>query len=187
MEQLYKIVYFIFWYLPLVFWLLYKTPVIKKFLNRFDLFQKQIMQVDSAKYTLKKFACITILVSLIAYVTIGAVGAVFQTLIGFKGEYSFSDLLFIFNGVKSAFEFAIFISILASIRLMDFFTLNISFAKKVLQTQKNPKRYIQDIYFKYFVIHIVYGWLFLNIYYQIFGEFLILDGATYIVLPKIFT
>ena len=185
MEQINKIIYFIFLYSPLVFWLLYKTQFVKKFLNKFDIFQKQTMQVDNEHYSILKFIYITILILLIAYSVLGTVGTVFQTIIGFKGEYNFSNEMFIVDGLRSVFEFAIFASVLSSIRLMDFFTLNISFAKKVLKIQENPKRYIQDIYFKYWILHIVYGWIFFNIYYQIFGSFEMLEGVKYIVLPQI--
>jgi hypothetical protein len=162
--------------------MIYQIEEVKQSTDRLDSFMLKLIEIDSEQYSFKKFVYITFYVGGIFYLVVGAVGAAFQTLIGFESMYSFEDSTFILNILKSAFEMLGLIVLLSIFGVSDFMKPNFSFAKKIYTTKPNPRALIEYIYLKYIGYHIGYILIFYNIYYFIFGEFIFLDGGKYLSL-----
>lgn len=181
-----QVLYNLFLYLPLVGWLFVKSSFIQNSYTKFEDFFNKKMQIQHKFYNFKTYFYSLLLLSFIVYATLGSIVALFQAVIGFKSTFLFDDSLFIFKAMGTNIEIVLLVSILASMRLIEMHKLNFSFAKSVVKNEKDPKKYIQKIYFKAWLAFVLYSWILLNIYYQIVGKFLVLQGAKYVVLPLIF-
>jgi hypothetical protein len=162
--------------------MIYQIEEVKQSTNRLNSFIMKQIEIDSEQYSFKKFIYITFYVGGIFYLVVGAVGAVYQTLIGFEPMYSFEDSSFILNILKAAFEMLGLIVLFSIFGVSDFMKPNFSFAKKIYTTNQKPRESIQYLYLKYTVSHIGYILIFYNFYYFIFGEFIFLDGGRYLSL-----
>jgi hypothetical protein len=182
METINYIFYYTVLYFPLFFWVIYQFEKVKQYTNQLDSFMMKQIEINSNQYSFKKFFYITLYVGGIFYIVVGAIGAVFQTLIGFEPMYGYENSSFILDILKSAFEILGLIALLSFFRASDFMKPNFSFAKIIYKTKPKPREWIKGIYMKYIGYHVVYILIFYNIYYFIFGEFIFLEGGKYFSL-----
>jgi len=140
---------------------------------------KQI-ELDTIAYTFKKFFFVWLYVNILFYLTVGAVGALFQTFVGFATSYNFSEKFFIFESLKMGFEISLLVSLLSFLRMSEIMRPNLHFVKYIYKTKPKPRDLIVSLYSKYFLFHLFYIWLAFNLYYVIFGKFLALEGGKYL-------
>lgn len=174
--------YFTVLYLPIFYWAFYLQGFLKGVTKSSLEWLDKKISLDSERYTVQKFFYVILTVSVFSYMILGAVGAIFQTVIGFQEMYSLEDSGFISKVICSGFELVLLLSLLSFARMSEFIKPAFSFSRMVYKTQKNPRLYIKNLYWKYFGWHIVYVWLLLNAYYLIVGEFYILEGGKHFTL-----
>lgn len=181
MELINQIFYYFVLFVPILFWLAYRFGYREHIDKISDVIMKKI-ELDSHAYTISKFFYIMLYVAFVFYVTVGAIGAFFEIFIGFQSMYSVEDKSYVIKVLQAGFEIAILVTLLSFIRVSDLMKPNITFAKNIYKTQSNPRQVIKSLYLKYFGMHILYVWIILNLYFVVFQEFVILDGAKSIVL-----
>lgn len=181
MKLINQIFYYFVLFFPILFWLAYRFGYREHIDKISDVIMKK-MELDSHVYTISKFFYVTLYVVFVFYVTAGAIGAFFEIFIGFQSMYNVEDKSYIIKVLQAGFEIAIFITLLFFIRVSKLMKPNITFAKNIYKTQSNPRQVITSLYLKYFGVHILYVWIILNLYFVIFQEFVVLDGAKNIVL-----
>jgi hypothetical protein len=173
--------FFYFFYSPLIFWLIFFIS------DRFRDFStlllgklvKVAFSIDGEYFTLKKFLYSTVTSFLIFNLTAGAIGGLYNILIGFSDSDNTFEL-------QAIFEIAFMTNIVVAIKFGSGMILNFTFAKKVVKSEENPRGYISHLHLKYFLKYMLYNWIFLNIYYQISKDFIVLKGGPSLVIPLLF-
>jgi len=187
MEIINTIFYYIVLYIPLVTLILVKM----KFINNFFLDEEKhfVMKHYTLPYT--QFLVGWLIVSVVIYFVFGffvSILALFGIFTEFKDELE--DPLYIFNALKAFIELTLFASFFASFRLFDSMKLDFTFARAVVkrasEMKKKPSELIGNIYLKSWGLFLLYLWITINIYYQLFGKFEMLEGAHRFVLPTLF-
>jgi len=187
METINIIFYYTVLYIPLVTLILVKM----KFINNFFLDEEKHFVMKYYTLPYRQFVIGWVIVSMVVYFVFGffvSILALFGIFIELKD--GLEDPLYIFNALKAFVELTLFASFFASFRLFNSMKLDFTFARSVVtrasEMKKKPSELIGNIYLKSWGFYLLYLWITMNIYYQLFGKFEMLEGAHRFVLPTIF-
>ena len=159
MQEINQLFYYVFLFIPLVSMLLIKTRYIQVILKKADILDKYL-DSKNLQDTWKMVLVAWFGTAVIMYFVLGFFTAILSLFGAFSELREFSNPLYIVNALRGLIEMSLFGTIMSSFR----------FVHSVEQWS----------------VYILYMWLISNIYNQLFGEFDLLEGMHYLMLPTLF-